>query len=895
MVKEKRSLLASVFVLFLFVVLFMSLASASFTVGNKSNSIDNSYGKLESVRGWINISLDKEPTDSLFQDSGGKSVRLIDLLKNSSGSVYSCSPVDCSSDYNASNAATSKTFTLEENGSKVFGLRFTGDISRINSINFTFDSNAAANCKNQIEIDVLNDETLDMTNNKVGSLSCSAQRSYGCYESTEATEEYVLGTTPYCQRINLSASSGFNLGAWVKKVDGSRVLKIAIFDESREVANCELPSTTGSGQVSCNVNYVVPVQKEYYVCIYSASGTGNYRIRGNTNSESGCGFVGLPLPTYGTPAAYEIFAEARGFDAVGSLQISNSLSGGKNFGSMAYDYISRKYGSLSCSTGCVVPIKFTGLVATQQVTIKNLAISYQKTTGAVTDDKFYDLNETPAKVSSNFQKIYLDKAGFSVPDKNGIYKFSLKLNGNNIFSEDVNISNVPRINSLRPTSTASAYPTNFVVNVSTNSSAPVSKFFWDFGDNITGTSTTTVIGHTYNSTGNYTITITATDSKGMKSTKYFDIEVSSPKDLINASLTITKNNLNRIKTQTSGLSLFSQQSINSILEVDNVTREIAKVENSFNAAETEAEYNQIITDFLKINTLPRSVSEGITANSVPLFPDKSNINLEVLKKAGGGNYDSNNEDGYADAILIWNQENLNSKISFKEFLGNYDGDLKSVVKVFELNVEKKGSISGSYFLIMPKLENLEFDSSVVVNEYSSGYSDYVYVDLSKLEKVSFSTTGNVDFTNLPAFISPSLSKLSVTDAGALILPEEKPKWMIFGLAILFLLILAFVVYIILQEWYRIRYENYLFKNKNDLYNMVNYVHNSKKKGMHNKEIAENLRKAKWTSEQVTYVMKKYAGERTGMFEIPIFKFFRKGKKVDDGNTETNTSSNHKKL
>ena len=55
--------------------------------------------------------------------------------------------------------------------------------------------------------------------------------------------------------------------------------------------------------------------------------------------------------------------------------------------------------------------------------------------------------------------------------------------------------------------------------------------------------------------------------------------------------------------------------------------------------------------------------------------------------------------------------------------------------------------------------------------------------------------------------------------------------------------------------------------------MVHYVHNAKKRGLNKKEMADNLRKAKWSSEQIAYVMKKYAGERTGMFEIPITKLF----------------------
>ncbi len=872
---KNRGCLPAIFVLFILVVLFTSFASASFAIGNKSNTIDKTYGAGESIRGWVNLSFNSEPSSSLFQDSAGHTITLIDLLRNSTGSVYSCSPTDCSPDYNASNGATTKTFALSGNGndSKVYGLKFTGDLTKVNSINFTLDSTASESCVNQLEVDILNDGTTDVTNNKVGTTSCSSQKNYGCFNPNDATEEFLISSTPYCQKVNLSASPGFNIGAWVKRIDGSQVLKASIYDGGREVTNCVLSPTTDLGEISCSVNYVVSTPKEYYVCVYSTSGTGTYKVKGNSNPVKGCGFNGLPPPS-STPGAYQIFAEGKGFDAVGTLQISNSLPNGKNLGSVVYDYILKKYGSAGCSSGCVVPIKFKGSSA-QTITLRNLAINYQKTIGTVTDDNFHDLSEAPARVSSGFQSIYLNNAGFSVPNKLGLYAFSLKLNGNNIFSENVNISDVPRINSLSPMSTASAYPTDFKVSV--NSSANVSKFFWDFGDSIADASTTSTIKHTYNATGNYTITVNVVDTRGMSSTKAFNIVVVSPKNLINATLVKIKENTNKIGTQTSGFDMFSQESINSILEIQNVTQQVANLETRFNAAQTEAEYNQIVTDVLKINALPRSVSQGIAANFIPLLPDRMDINLDIVRIAGGGNYDPEKTDSYTDAVLLWNQENIDSSINFKEFVGNYDAGTRSVVKTFEISVKKKADISGSYFLIMPKMENLKFESGVVAVEGQ----DYVYVDVSRVEKVSFYTTENVDFTNLPAFISPALNRLSLSDAGVSIQPEEKPKWMIFGLAILFLLIIAFVVYIVLQEWYKRKYENYLFKNRNDLYNMVNYVHNSKKKGMKNKEIAENLKKAKWHSEQITYVMRKYAGERTGMLEIPLFGLF--GKKKENQN------------
>ena len=75
----------------------------------------------------------------------------------------------------------------------------------------------------------------------------------------------------------------------------------------------------------------------------------------------------------------------------------------------------------------------------------------------------------------------------------------------------------------------------------------------------------------------------------------------------------------------------------------------------------------------------------------------------------------------------------------------------------------------------------------------------------------------------------------------------------------------------MQEWYKRRYENYLFKNRNNLYNLISYIENSKKKGMKDGEITSKLKKSRWKSEQISYVMRKYSGKRTGIFEIPIDK------------------------
>jgi len=93
----------------------------------------------------------------------------------------------------------------------------------------------------------------------------------------------------------------------------------------------------------------------------------------------------------------------------------------------------------------------------------------------------------------------------------------------------------------------------------------------------------------------------------------------------------------------------------------------------------------------------------------------------------------------------------------------------------------------------------------------------------------------------------------------------------FFIFILFFLVLFGVgVYIILQEWYKKRYEKYLFKKKNDLYNLMIYITERRKKGLSNKELYSKLKKSGWGSEQVNYVLRKHSGKRTGMFDYFFF-------------------------
>ncbi|MEK6840423.1 MAG: PKD domain-containing protein, partial [Nanoarchaeota archaeon] len=635
----------------------LPLSSASFNVGSPNSSLETIYGPSENITGWINISFSSEPVSSVFRDSRGNSANLSSLLKSNEGVyAYSCIPKDCKDGYTTNSPGLTKAITLNSGNSKVYGIKLTGNLFSIDSLNFKIDSTAGPSCTNQIEVDFLDDSVIDARNkNFLDSQSCFVnQKSYGCFDSGNSEMEeftFPTGTTPYCEKVTLSDSPGFFLGAWIKKVSGTRTLKASIYDVygGGEITNCILPDASPSGgEISCNVSYSVISPAEYYVCISATSGSGDYKIRGySANGTNGCGFYGTPVPST-MPAAYDIFAQGKQFGAVGTDNgMNKSINDGRSFAEMAEEYIIKKYGTKDCTSGCVVPIRIKSNL-NQDVTLKDLQVNYQKDTGIVTENNFYEVQTTAAKVSSGFQKLYLDNSGFSVPSSLANYTFSLSLNSQVVVSQKMQVKDVPIIKSITPEKTAAAYPTEFIVNV--NSKYNLTGFSWDFGDNSQETTTDeNKISHTYDSTGLYDLKIKVTDQRGLSSSKVFIINVSSPKELINSSLFKLERDISNIEEEISTFTAFYQDSLNAALNIEEAKEKVVLLKQAYKNASSEEEYVEIVTEITKLK-VPEGISKSRSAQDLTLFSGPDYVNLPVVQEIGGGEYDSAKEQEYINAV-----------------------------------------------------------------------------------------------------------------------------------------------------------------------------------------------------------------------------------------------------
>ena len=162
------------------------------------------------------------------------------------------------------------------------------------------------------------------------------------------------------------------------------------------------------------------------------------------------------------------------------------------------------------------------------------------------------------------------------------------------------------------------------------------------------------------------------------------------------------------------------------------------------------------------------------------------------------------------------------------------------------------------------------------NYFAKKSGDYFYWALEENnKKIEFSTSEIINYEELPAFFSPELSTFVLSEDVSPLIKNLKAKWAVISISLAILLFAALIVYSLLSIWYKRKYESYLFKNRNDLYNLISYVNVSKKKGEKEEDMRTNLKKAGWTGEQITYVLKKYSGRRTGMIELPLTKLIDK--------------------
>ncbi len=856
-------------------IFFIQSVSANVLIGNFS--VNTQYAPNATITGWVNLSLINVSSNAYITSNSGQNISLRSLLNQQTGFNYSCSTLDCNSSYTATDSGNLyENFSLIAGQPQIFGFLINGNaplISGGNLLSLNVSSDAGMANAPQLSVDLLNDGFSEW--NAYQASSTLGQQSFGCYsDSIRNSQPSYLGSTQYCEKIALPISAEVNIGAQVSGSGSSQFqMSIQNINGSSATGNC-LVTATGSGQISCiaknsgsSSNYLIKNSGNFWICIKQAVGTANSYQINSANPANPCGYVGNFAGNY--TIDFQIFGQSVLFAPVGSFlfndsEIANSGYPG-NLEQEITNYLQSKYGD-KCSSGCLIPIGFNA-AQNQNINLSSLnLLIFDSSSGTTAINTLYKIAQTPALINTKgYQSLSLNSAGFSVPSNFGPYSLALNLiDGNTsypLLSQTVSVAQIPQISSVTPLTTAQNLPTNFTAIVNTfGSNATISQYQWNFGDGSPiQTTSTNSISHTFNQIAVFNLQITISNSQGLNSMSNFSINSVSSKDAVNQVLSQDLQNLATLQNFAGNFSGFTQSAIKKLLNLDSISTQLQNLQIKNNSATSDTDYANIMKALLLIN-LTQNIRQSSSAVSVPFIPSGETINLDALERVGGSTYNSSRKSDYVNSILTWDLNNVSMTIDYTEFSAVNGASVTPIIDVFKLNFVGNHP-ENKVYLFIPALNQIYFDKNYTL------LGSYYSVPLTgTAQTVQFATAQSYLPIDLPVFIAPSLDQVSIPEQSPPV--NEASRMMIFGLILGGIVIVGIAAYILIGKWYQRKYESYLFKDRNDLYNIINYVHASKIKGLKEIEIERNLRKSKWTSEQISYVLKRYAGKKVG---VPGFK------------------------
>jgi len=883
----KKRMSIFVLVIALFGIFFcLNLVSSDFVIGEEPYDYNISliYAPSQAINGWINISLDDEPANSLltgFEDS----IFLEEFLEKNNA-VYSCFPNDCESTYSSSEVGVDlKTFSLDALKTKTLGIKLIGEITGVNTLSFDFETNAGKSCLHPVQIDVLDDGLFEWKAEDVSEdFTCILSNNYGCWDENDCEGEKSLITDSlYCETISLLPPlKTFEIGAEVLEVSGKG--GNVDFKMELDSYNC-IANAQSSGEIKCSITFDEPLENsiDAQVCISvkDSSDNGKYEIK--YEEVSPCGSAGeksYDFPIFVNPGKY-----SRVLDFAFNQDLVDE--NGIDLGSEIFDYIEEKY-SGNCEPECIIPIKiYAGISQTD--TISNLRLEYQSGV-SLEETKIHNIEETSALLSSDFIKLYLEKGNFLTPEDYGDEGFSLKLNGERVFSQDIEIKPISEIKDIIPHILPALVEVTFTTLL--EDSGANLTYTWDFGDGseeeITEINT---IKHTYSDVGAYEINVRVSNEFG-ESSKIVLLEVVSPKDIINSTIDEYEINLINIESQINGLPEWITKEIAEDIDVDDLKLQLKLQKNKYEDCGggcSSKEYVNIMSSLLELK-IPYQVNTSHKIVPMEFYPDKSQLDFEILEELGVG-IAGNLEETYHSAINNWIRESLDISLESKTYALYFkNSQIEPLFSYVKLTLKPKKDLGEVYCVINENPINIKFNN-LEGKEVGDVAVGIVFSELTENKVIEFLYPGKIEIQNLPIYISPEFRELEIISANGICNNNGKCEkdigenskncrvdcrplgWTFFLFFIL--IFVAFFIYIFLQEWYKRRYRAHLFKSKNQFFNLINFMSNSVNQGLKRSEVFGKLKNVGWINEQLVYSWKKLHGKRTGMWEIPIFKFVEK--------------------
>ena len=884
---EKKRILISI--LFIFLILIV-LISGAVNLGTPipSDTISNEYAPGDVLKGSINISLiDVDASAMLSAFNSNISIKnFLDANNKYTGVDYFCTTSDCQSDYSAVGSGTAtKSFNLIRGSDRVIGIKLTSvyELSEISKFSMKVSSTSEDSCSNPLKIDILNDGTVNWKTHRPDITAYCSGENFGCYNP-----ENEIGKIPierdkeYCNVISIPFAAGLRVGADLVG-SGNADFILRAYDD--EITKDCIVSVTESGRTSCIINMSTETEKNFTICILAKDSGDADKYNMSFETTNPCGFLG------DYRYDFAIFTQAMKYDAIGDFILNDSeiqhpdlIDLGNDILEYSLeDYLSNKYNN-NCSSGCVIPLKFISNQS-QEIILSDVQLLYRAGELPNTANLIYDLEETTSKIDMPFTLLDISKAGLLVPTTYGHKDLVLKLGGEDIASKQIEIIQLPLVEALYPQEVPAALDVVFRVYTS---GPNASSFEWVFGDNSSmETSSVNYISHKYNQIGVYDLEVTAKSDLG-DVPRTFEIRVTNPELYLDDQLDEKQANINRVKTALTNIPSWIKSQIETLINFDSLESQVSTLRTEFDQAGGDSSTYVEILNSLNELEVPDSIT--VTENySGEFIMNINRISPNSLSVAGAGDVDQGSSDDYKNAVFAWSLENIQSNIKGEIYSLGFVRTIRPIVSVFKVEITPIGTSEDLFFVIGAPKAKVNFNGNYGEIIDIGGKATGINLDLSSKKTIEFSLPGRADVLDAPIYFSPSFEQfilegsIGLCNNNGVCDEGENPDncradckpWGTTILLLFILIFIAFVVYIVLQEWYKRKYENRLFKDKDELFNLINFIDNAEKQKLLKNDIVDKLKNKGWRSEKITYAYKKFKGERTGLWEIPILKFLEK--------------------
>lgn len=856
-------------VILLLVCAMSFMVSASVEVHNYS--FQTSYFPFEMIDGEINISILGEDFDSLLTSSEDDSIVLGDFLTdNGVMGIATCSPPDCSNDYNVLTGSGDETFSVG-NAPVYVGFELNGTNVNVTGLNFFIESDFHSSIIRPLSADFFEGEEwlFDEFSDTF------ADQRWGCYNGGARATGPLIGTSSYCEMIGISETGAVLVGATVGGTDDKN-LTMVMYTESGggPLGNCVYnPNNYDGCRIDADSSLVVFDEAKYQICV-KADETTDYTIY-TESSGLMCGFV-YGYDPESSVEDFSIFARTAQYSDAGYL--SSSDFDFDALASAADNLLVERYGR-DCSDTCILPMAFSGLP--QSLRIANIDLDYTLSGKVYQSNEIVNLQSIPASV--DFEGILdLSLTGFNI---SGPGDYSLYLGGEQLFEEEIEQIPAPIITSLSPNNPPAGVPVTYYVAVDFDSPNASLTYTWSFENSTPEVTVDNSIVHTFTQIRNYSVIVEVSAGGNLTSKKGFIIGTVSPAEAVNATLTAQRKNLDNVQSKLAGFPSWYNEELEEIINYTYFDGELTRLERKYNTSYDDSDLLEIAADLFSLN-FPTSVFVKGEAGFQTLT-QMEDIDPQIILDFAGGS-SSSDLDVYLDPILRWQTQTIESAVSTKEIsVAWLDGSTDAIFRTYSYDVTSY-SDDESYLIIKKPYRDLFFKKDSDPNARKVGEDNTVIVFDSKEHKVFEFYYKSTEET--PFFVSPKLSKLVIvgdiieTCDFNLVCEEEfgedyktcpsdckqPTSKLIFYLILV--VVFALVFYTLLQIWYKRNYENHLFGDRRELYNILMFIANARARGNQDSDIRRNLSKQGWSHERLTYVFRKSRGKRTGMVEIiPIGK------------------------